>query len=423
MNDELWMKKIKERLEDYSESPSPSGWDRLEKKLSPSVVPTPVKKKIIPAYRWAVTAAAVLLIAVSSVSLWLLSEYKGEELRNLQVPSVASVPDYLPEKDIPMEQPRVVEPAYKKEKRSTQTHSLVAQNRELPGKAIANEDFSEYKSKTELQPAEKKETVQEDTETTSSENVTTQRVERRPSSKDKLHLPVMHRATSDSKGWSVGLSVGNTGITGDLQGSDMDRNFLASNFPGMNSGRMDLAATSDGVVAIPADQKLVFRNGLPYLQSRESIHHKQPISFGLSIRKNLPKNFSIETGLTYTYLASDILFEGSSEEVSQKMHYVGIPLRANWNFVNQQAFTLYVSGGGTVEKCIYGKIGSKTETVKPIQLSVMGAVGAQYNVSRKFGLYVEPGISYFFDDGSAVQTIRKENPLNFTLQAGIRLTY
>lgn len=84
---------------------------------------------------------------------------------------------------------------------------------------------------------------------------------------------------------------------------------------------------------------------------------------------------------------------------------------------------MYVSGGGAVEKCVYGKIGSKSETVKPVQLSVMGAVGAQYNISNRVGLYVEPGVSYFFDDGSSVQTIRKENKTNFTLQAGIRLTY
>lgn len=80
-------------------------------------------------------------------------------------------------------------------------------------------------------------------------------------------------------------------------------------------------------------------------------------------------------------------------------------------------------GGGAIEKCVYGKIGTESETVKPVQLSVMGAVGAQYNISNRVGLYVEPGVSYFFDDGSSIQTIRKENPCNFTLQAGIRLTY
>ena len=73
-----------------------------------------------------------------------------------------------------------------------------------------------------------------------------------------------------------------------------------------------------------------------------------------------------------------------------------------------------------MEKCIYGKIGSRSETVKPLQFSVMGAVGAQYNISKRVGIYVEPGVSYFFDDGSDIQTIR---PCNFTLQGGIRLTY
>ena len=46
-------------------------------------------------------------------------------------------------------------------------------------------------------------------------------------------------------------------------------------------------------------------------------------------------------------------------------------------------FTMYVSAGGAIEKCVYGKIGTESETVKPVQLSVMGAVGAQYNISNR----------------------------------------
>ena len=34
---------------------------------------------------------------------------------------------------------------------------------------------------------------------------------------------------------------------------------------------------------------------------------------------------------------------------------------------------------------MYGKIGTESETVKPVQLSVMGAVGAQYNISNRVG--------------------------------------
>ena len=66
-----------------------------------------------------------------------------------------------------------------------------------------------------------------------------------------------------------------------------------------------------------------------------------------------------------------------------------------------------------MEKCVYGKLGHEKQTVKPVQWSVLGAVGAQYNLSRRWGLYVEPGVSYYFDDGSPVQTIRK----------GLRLSY
>ena len=154
-----------------------------------------------------------------------------------------------------------------------------------------------------------------------------------------------------------------------------------------------------------------------------SVDHKQPVSAGFSVRKNLPKGFSIETGLVYTFLSSDLFYEGEVEKTSQKLHYLGIPLRANWNFIDRKRFTLYVSAGGTVEKCIYGKIGKETVTVDPLQWSVMAAVGAQYNLGPRIGIYVEPGISYFFDDGSEVRTIRKDTPCNFTLQAGLRLSY
>ena len=83
MEDELWMRKIKERLDDYSEPLPVSGWERLEKDLSVSKPPVAGKRRIIPFRRWAVAAAAALLVAVSSVSVWLLQSPVGEEMRNI----------------------------------------------------------------------------------------------------------------------------------------------------------------------------------------------------------------------------------------------------------------------------------------------------------------------------------------------------
>ena len=100
MEDELWMRKIKERLEDYSEPLPVSGWERLEKDM-PASKP---KRRIIPFRRWAVAAAAVLLAAVSSVSIWLLQSPVGEEMRNTATPTLAVVPDELPGRQSPQMQ-------------------------------------------------------------------------------------------------------------------------------------------------------------------------------------------------------------------------------------------------------------------------------------------------------------------------------
>ena len=58
-DDELWLKKIKERLDDYSEPLPDTGWERLEKVLPASAPMSVGKKKQIMFRRWAMTAAAV----------------------------------------------------------------------------------------------------------------------------------------------------------------------------------------------------------------------------------------------------------------------------------------------------------------------------------------------------------------------------
>ena len=88
-----------------------------------------------------------------------------------------------------------------------------------------------------------------------------------------------------------------------------------------------------------------------------------------------------------------------------------------------------------VEKCVAGtmhKVGivnkqDKDATnenihVKPLQWSLSAAAGAQFKITDKVGIYAEPGVVYYFDDGSNWQTIRKEHPFNFNIQLGVRFT-
>ena len=428
---ELWMNKLKEKLADYSEPTPASGWERLEKELMP-----PVEKKIYPYRKWMMAAAAVILLAVvSSVSLYFLGTPAADEIRHIKTPALASTPDALPGVQQPDVQGTSVEPVLRpvaREDRLAKIDKNLTEQKTNAGQS-AIENNNEPVTGNENNPViEEDQMLKGETKQTKnearqvdSENVgqatqsqDTERPNnrpRRPSGRDKLHIPAEKRAPQKGT-WSMGLSVGNSGG--------------ASTEVGVGShaymSRVSMLSVSNGLMEIPNDQTLVFEDGVPYLRQAKQvvdIKHHQPISFGLSVRKGLAKGFSLETGLTYTLLSSDAKLAGEDQQIEQKLHYVGIPLRANWNFLDKKLITLYVSGGGMVEKCVYGKLGSEKETVKPLQFSVSGAVGAQVNATKRLGIYVEPGVAYYFDDGSDIQTIRKENPFNFNIQAGIRLTY
>ena len=105
---ELWMNKLKEKLEDYSEPIPASGWEQLEKELMP-----PVERKIYPYRKWMMAAAAVILLAlVSSVSLYFLGTPAADEIRHTQTPALASVPDALPAVQQPDAQGATADPVY-----------------------------------------------------------------------------------------------------------------------------------------------------------------------------------------------------------------------------------------------------------------------------------------------------------------------
>lgn len=413
MKDEEWLKRIKERQEDYSEPAPQTVWERLEKDLA--VSSAPIASRRVPLYRRWELAAAVCLLAVSLTGLWMRQTSLPEEVLH---PSEAFSP--------------VISEAEPTDKLlcdfSVSEREEVFEERSYSvDEPVQMKLTSVVESASSLSEDTLSASVVVDENPENSENSEKKRRNRyRPSSTDKYHTPLHNRGNMKKKGWSLALAVGNT--SGFAQQTAVGSELLQQQPSALSSGgKFDLSAISNGMLAIPEGQYVEFRNGIPYLSGNrhlvESVEHKQPISVGISVRKTLPKGFSVETGLTYTFLASDIVFSGSTEKLSQKLHYLGIPLRVNWSFWQTKRLEFYVSAGGAVEKCIYGKIGSEEQIVKPLQFSVMGAVGGQLNLSRRLGIYVEPGVSYFFNDGSSVETIRKETPCNFTLQGGIRFTY
>lgn len=155
------------------------------------------------------------------------------------------------------------------------------------------------------------------------------------------------------------------------------------------------------------------KDSLQTLQTEQYIHHRQPIRFGLSFRYCLNDRWSVEGGLSYTRLSSDITIteNGVTKVSEQRLNYIGLPLKINYEFWKSNHFGLYISAGGTIEKRL---------DASPWQFSLNGAAGAEYKLTNAFRLYAEPGIGYYFKDGSSTPTIYKDHPLNFNLNIGLR---
>lgn len=168
-----------------------------------------------------------------------------------------------------------------------------------------------------------------------------------------------------------------------------------------------------------------------------TVKNWQPIQVGVSVAYSFTDRISIESGLTYSCLISDLSSgtPSGNYDIRQTLHYIGLPLALRYDFLKIKGFSLYASAGGQMEKCVAGKTrtdyfvdGKKVSSengrimVEPLQWSVNAYVGAQYSFNRLVGLYIEPGAAYYFRNSSPVNCIYSERPFNFSFRAGLRFS-
>lgn len=417
--EDKWINSFRDRMKGYTEPVSPDVWASLEKELQGPF------RKGRHSYRWLGAAAAVLLAVISSFSLYFLHTPSAGLVRETSVqlpvlepsPSVTSVmPESLP--------------------------ALITQACLTGKKKVSGESREEYKN--ELQ------TIRVETElsekTLPAEKKVEEKVRRQTNTK---HSSAYEKSdygniVSDNHrkhaGWSVGISAGN--LTTSSQNSHGFGNLEGGAWRNSDPYAVsDLFEGKDGASPVNSAAREAYKQILLNHMNKEvktEIKHKMPVTFGVSARVGVSSRFAVETGLNYTLLSSDLKSgdEAYYYQKEQKLHYLGIPIKGSWLFLQKKYLTLYFSAGGMMEVCVAGKLKTNYVTdrerkieesedirVKPLQWSVASAVGAQFNASRYIGIYVEPGIVYYFDDGSSVQTIRKDKPFNFNLQLGVRFTY
>lgn len=166
---------------------------------------------------------------------------------------------------------------------------------------------------------------------------------------------------------------------------------------------------------------------IPTSDLYEETKHHQPISVGMQVGFHLLPKLKLSTGLVYTKVSSDFISGVSDTRTvsTQDLHYMGIPLNLSYSVWEYKGLHTYVTAGG--EGAV--NIKNHTETdgeVKEskrdkMQWSTNASVGIQYDFIPQLGVYVEPGMKYYFDNGSQIENIFKDKKLNFNIQFGLRL--
>ena len=162
--------------------------------------------------------------------------------------------------------------------------------------------------------------------------------------------------------------------------------------------------------------------------------HQLPISIQLTLSRQLSRQLSVETGLSYTLLQSTNTTGSSTAYIQerQRLQYIGIPLRMGWQWYSKSSLSLYTSAGVMLEKPVHSTLDvnhfindintySKQEKLSvPLQWSTSVGVGIQYDITPHIGFYLEPSLQYFFNDGSDIKSYRTEHRFSVTLPLGIR---
>lgn len=177
------------------------------------------------------------------------------------------------------------------------------------------------------------------------------------------------------------------------------------------------------------------RNSAADVSKITKTKHHQPVHFGVTMRIGLTPRLALSTGVSYSYLSSNTTIgDGyNGGETEQRLHYIGVPLNIVGDLWRTGGLNVYATAGGAIDVCVSGRSKSwwntdntmvKTEESRirehRPQLSVNAAVGVQYDIVKRIGVFAEPGVGYYFNNHSGVNTIYKDKPFCFNLSVGLR---
>lgn len=177
------------------------------------------------------------------------------------------------------------------------------------------------------------------------------------------------------------------------------------------------------------------KTGISESRSKQSLG--LPVSVGAGARFEFSSRWSLGVGLNYTLLTRT--FNGTYTKVNgvggiekevnsgirNTQHFIGIPVNAYFNIVENRNVNFYAYAGGAVEKCLADNYLVQSEHIvhkesaQGAQLSANIGLGAEFMLSDYVGLYLDPSLRYYFDCDQP-KSIRTIQPLMLGFEVGFR---
>ena len=441
MSNQDWTSKLQEQLAGYQESVSHDLWAGIEQSLAQNNIEsvssnpqtiasessestdlhvgTEAKKnaRIVYFKRWSAAAAAVALLGIGGSYVYLHQE--DVEKGNLQLAVSQPAPSHVVSADL-----------QSAASQSAPSHAVSADLQSAASQPVPSHvvsaDLQSAASQKKASDVLKKESENEI-------SLLAEKSDHKALTRSTDYHAEAYASQSyhfekneEVSGWSMQLYAENLtpslgGVNSDASGgyNDFSYGTMAEPMPGVIPD-----PTAGGIYGeeyLLASYKAIQRS-----QQGNAKHHA-PVSVGLQVAFGIAPRLSLSTGLVYTRTSSDFYpyAPSSSYNVHQVLHYVGIPVGLNYEFWQSGGFHAYVMAGAEADYNVKNDTeeeGVKKENAKRdrVQFSGKASLGAQYDITPKVGLYIEPGAKYYFDNGSHVENTFKDKKLNFNLQFGLR---
>jgi len=398
-NEDKFSQLIKNKLDNYSLPIEENSWNQLEKRLAE-------KPKKIRLWPW----ISGISVAASIALIWLIFPFNKHLIKfhetAEQLPRYEeAVTEDIFEREIASSVPTIQvksNPVWKTEKTEVTEASVVS---------AFDVEKQEEKQSDDLAVAENpsENSTKEDKPIVKSNDLT--------ALFEETDFALSHKKKKRSFGFYAGSGRG-------LLAMNTEFNSFEQSDPGLRS-----KAILRNASGLPQD-------GLFRPDDFSQIRHNPPLSFGLSVRKELNNYLSLESGLTYTYLYSKFENKFPLRDAKLELHYLGVPINLIANlYQNRSNWSVYTSVGGMAEKGLQSFYEqneyreneavitvTSNERIKGLQYSLNASVGVDYKLIENYSVYFEPKVSYYLKNNQPLST-RTENPLVIGINAGVRYSW